>query len=116
PPAGGAVPADAVRYIVEDAQEREQRRVLEHQPDPAVLRRHVDPSSGVEQQARPARDPTLVGTQEPRDGPQDRRLTRPGRPDQRAGLVPEREAHVEAESAQAMAELDLEGSSHGLAS
>ena len=74
--------AQAEGHVVEDRQVREQREILEHQSDIALLRRHEARWSRhllpVEQQASP------VGLLDPRGDPQQRGLAAARRP-QKAG-------------------------------
>jgi hypothetical protein len=62
---------------------REERVVLEYEPDPAALDRHVHP--GAEPALAVALDLAPLRPQQAGDEPQDRRFARARRPDERDG-------------------------------
>ena len=61
---------------------REERVLLEHETDAARVGLAEDPGRRVEPHLGAERDPAALGTHEPGDGAQHRRLPRSGRPDQ----------------------------------
>ena len=94
----GAVPRP-VRDVLLHRHVREQRVVLEHEPDSAILGRKGDSRRGVEEHFAVEHDPPALGADESSDRAQHGRLPRPGRADQREGLTTEREGQLEPEGA-----------------
>ena len=91
--------ARPVRDVLLDRHVREQRVVLEDEPDAAMLGRERDAGRGVEQHLAVEHDPPALRPDESRDRAQHGRLPRPGRADQREGLTTEREGQLEPEGA-----------------
>ena len=87
---------------------REQRVVLEHEPDGSILRRQVDPASGVEPHVVIQRDASRLRSQEPGDRPQHGALARPGRAHQRERLARDEKAQLETVATEGNAEFDRE--------
>ena len=85
PALGPAAPVQPEGDVARDRQVREQRVVLEHQPDPAALRL-LEPPPVRHHVARDA-DRPLVRPLEPGHEPQRRRLAAAGGPDQRHQLA-----------------------------
>ena len=79
-------PAPAEADVPLDREMREEGVLLEDEPDPAVLRRPVDPALGVEQGLAADGDPAAAWPGQAGDDAQYRRLPGPGRPDERERL------------------------------
>ena len=73
----------AVEEVAPDVHVREQRDVLRHVADVALVRRHVDPALRREQHAAVDGDRSAVRRAQPRDGVEDRRLAGARRPEER---------------------------------
>ena len=92
----------------------EERVVLEDKPYGPALRRQVDAARRVEPRVSVESDPPANRTHEPRDRPEDARLARARRPDQREGLGPHVERQLESERAEGMGKLCVEGRHDGI--
>jgi hypothetical protein len=73
---------------------REERVLLEHQPDPAPLGGEVDAARGVEPRSPVQSDAPALGAKEAGDGTEQARLPRPGGPDEDEHLGIDRELEV----------------------
>ena len=91
-----------------DGQVREERVLLEDEPDRAPLRRERDPSLGIEPGLRTELDPARGRPEQSRDRAQDARLPRSGRPDERERLAPDLELYTEREGAKRVVEAEVE--------
>ena len=74
-----------------DGEVREERVLLEDQPDPPLFRGQIHATLGVEQHLVPEHDPPPARPDEAGDRAQRGRLARPRRPDQRESLAPDLE-------------------------
>ena len=90
-------PAPGVFDVLADGQVREERVVLEDEPDPASLGRHGNAALGVEPGFAVAGDPAGVRLDEAGDRVEDGAFTGTGRADERRRLV-DGEAQLEPES------------------
>ena len=113
-PVDRATITSAVRDVPPHAQVREQRVVLEHEPDRPALRRHVDATCGVEPRHAVECDAAAPRPEEPRDGPQDARLARPRRPDERERPRRDLERQLEVERAKGVGKLCVEDRHDGI--
>ena len=101
--------APAVGDVRADGQVREERVLLEHEPDAALLRPQVDAALDVEPRLVVERDAARGRVREAGDRPQHRRLARARRPDERDGPRDvERERQLEV--AKRKREVESEGS------
>ena len=83
-------------HIGEDAHMRKQQRVLEQQPDPAVVRGNMHSRRGVSQYAISPTQDTDIGLDQPGDDMKRGRLARAVRSEYRENLTPRhREFHVQ---------------------
>ncbi len=73
----------AVGDVLAHVHVREERVLLEHEPDPALVGLESNPGRRVEPHLVAERDPPARRAHEPGDGPEHRRLAGAGRPDER---------------------------------
>ena len=85
---------------------REERVVLEDEPDAAPVRGQVD-AARLEERLAVEDDPPLRRPHEPGDRVQHGRLPRAGRADERERLAPDLERYRELEGAKRMGEVEL---------
>lgn len=81
-----AIPPGGKAHVGGDVEVWEEAVVLGQIADAPVLGVEVDAVSGIEPRLAAETDPAVPRALEPGDGPQQRRLARPGRPDQRNRL------------------------------
>ena len=106
--ANGSPVGRAERDVRADGEMREQRVVLEDEPDRPALRRQVDAAPGVEPRLVVECHAPALGAHEPGDRPQHARLAGARRPDQRERLPPDLERQLESERAERLGEVDVE--------
>ena len=94
--------------VLGNAEVREQRVVLEHVTDRALLGRDVDAALCVQPDLAAEHHTAALGPQQSRDGAQDRRLSGARGPGQRDGVAVDRERQLEAERAKRVGEVDRE--------
>ena len=94
--------------VATDVEVREERVLLEDEPDRAPLGRQIDAGVAVEPELVAERDPPDVGPQQPGDRAQHARLPRSRRPDERERLAPDLELYREAEGAKRVVEAEVE--------
>jgi hypothetical protein len=94
--------------VAADAEVREQGVLLEHEPHRAALGREVDPSLGVEPRLAVERHAAAARPLETRDRPEERRLARPRRADERERLVADGEGQLEVERAKTVVDVCVE--------
>ncbi len=95
-------------HVGADRHVREQRVLLEHEPDGAPLGREVDLRLRVEPDPLAERDAPAIGPAQPGDRAQDGGLPRPRWPDQRHRLRADAQAETELERAKVGGDVELE--------
>lgn len=93
----GAITLAGEAYVPGDREMREQAVILWQVPDPPPFRAEVDAQDGIEPGLIPERDASGMWTLEAGDSSQQRRLARPGRPDDsdRLSAEAQRRAKIE---------------------
>ena len=87
---------------------REERVLLEHEPDRAALGWHVDAGGGIEPGVSVDGDPPPLGPEQAGDRAQDARLARAGRAHEGDRLRPDLERQLEADVAETVGKSDVE--------
>ncbi len=87
---------------------REERVLLEDQPDGAAVGRPVELARRVQPDVVAERDPSVRRPLQPRDVAQDRGLARPARPDERERLGADAQTGAELERTKGVGEVELE--------
>ncbi len=100
--------------VAADVEVREERVLLEDEPDGAPLGWQVDRGVAVEPGCRSERNPPPLRPQQPGDRAQHARLPRARRSDERERLPPELERYREAEGAERVIEGELERVHEGM--
>src|SRR5439155_20384337 len=111
-PTGVAAPPHRELQVPGNAQVGEERSLLEDQPDPAPVRRHVDLPLRIEPGVASVADPAEPGPEQAGDRPEHRGLACARGTDQSERLPPHGELDVEVEAPQAMTEGDVERRLH----
>ena len=87
---------------------REERVLLEDEPDRAPLRREIEAGVGIEPDDPVDRDPPPLGPEQPGDRPENARLARAGRAHEGDRLRPDLERQLETDVAETVGKSDVE--------